>query len=138
SCWRLATRAPRSAGLWPSADRGSITFASRSTTWMRRWSDVVAPVFSLSTKNRALAPKESESHFCTPNQPVGCWSSSQITRRAALSTGRPRVATKIADGGEIHVLDVPAVARSLDRVESRLPNEVPFLELDADIATSAA
>ncbi len=65
-------------------------------------------------------------------------SSCQITRLDGLATrGISRIPTEIANGGNIHVLDVPPVRRSLDSVKRRQPCQVPLPELDADVATAS-
>src|SRR6187549_1569631 len=117
--------------------RGSITIAFRWTISMRCWSGADAQASSLSMISRASERKENESHFCTPGLPAGCSSSFQIIKPGSLAPGRPGVAAKVAHGGDVHVLDVPAIGWTLDRVERGLPNQIAFLQLDANIASSA-
>jgi methylmalonyl-CoA/ethylmalonyl-CoA epimerase len=93
--------------------------------------------FSVDDLDAMLERKENESHFCTPGLPVGCSSSFQIIKPRSSAPGRAAVAAEVAHGGDIHVLDIPAIGWPFDRVESGLPSQIAFLQLDTNIASAA-
>src|SRR5205823_14329565 len=74
----------------------------------------------------------------TDERGLGCWSSFQITSTNRSATrGRARVAAEISHCCDIHVLDIPPIPRTLDRIKGGLPNEISFVELDTHIVAAA-
>src|SRR5688572_3055414 len=139
SCWRRWIRTLRSPALSRSAARECITSASQSMISTECSIGAGKREFSSSTKCRASAPRASGSRSCTLDRRAVCSSSCQITdpRGLPASERRIRVAAEIAHGRDVHVVDIPSLAGTLNHVEGWLPRNVPLLDLYAKLAVAA-
>jgi hypothetical protein len=52
------------------------------------------------------------------------------------SGGSAGIAAEIPNCRNVHIVDVPSAARTLDRIEGRLARQIPFFQLDLDLAVS--
>src|SRR6267378_67653 len=147
--WRRDSGVQRGRATGRTAGSGRSRLADRAVRGQARTGDSSHLLLSRRPGRhaRALSRRRDSAHRRTAAHwrrgKADCLPAPQIDRRGAggavrlLSSRRSRVPAEVAHGGDIHIVDVPAAARTPDRIERRCPNEVALLQLDADLSMCA-